>query len=97
MSQIDQEAERTKLERTLVKSGRQDLVLDLMALGRAELEERMKQQALYRQESLMAKSEDESLKEAKATARELAAPYNDSIRMNEKISRFISFLLKDLA
>lgn len=95
MSQIENEAEKTKLEKYLLKHKDVAFVTELLSLDKAALEERMKKQALFKQETITAKNGDEGLASAKSTANNLAAPYNDSIRMNDRISRFIALILKD--
>lgn len=96
MSQEDNEKERTKLEKYLIRQGRQNLIEELRNLGTDKLKEKLLAQALYKQETIDAKNNDEKLKAAKDTAKEQAAPYNESIRMNDKISRYINALMKDL-
>ena len=91
----DLEKEITKLERYLRRQKDAQFIIDLRQLNPDELKERMKQQALYRQETITARQRDEELKRAKEKSRDLAAPYNESVRMNDKISRFISLLLEE--
>ena len=91
----DQEKESTKLEKYLIRQGRQELVLELRQASKDLLKKKIQDQAIYKQETISARQADEGLKEAKAKAREMAAPYNESIRMNEKLSRFISLLMED--
>lgn len=88
--------EETKLEKFLIKQGRADLVHELRKLGAIELKGRMLQQSLFKQETLNARENDEELKQLKSAAREAGAKYNESLRMNDKISRFIGFLIKDI-
>lgn len=91
----DLEKEATKLEKYLIRNGRSELVLELRRLNLEQLKKRIQDQAIFKQESITARQKDEGLKNAKDQARELAAPYNESIRMNDKISRFISLLMED--
>lgn len=91
----DLEKEATKLEKYLIRNGRSELVVELRRLGLDQLKKRMQDQAIHRQECITARQKDEGLKEAKEKARELAAPYNESIRMCDKISRFVSLLMED--
>jgi hypothetical protein len=89
----DLEKEVTKLEKYLIRNGRSELVVELRRLDLEQLKKRIQDQAIYKQESITARQKDEGLSEAKAKAKEMAAPYNESIRMNDKISRFISLLM----
>lgn len=92
---MDLEKEIYKLEKYLRRQKDEEYIVDLRRLDVDQLQERMKKQALYRQETITAKQKDVGLSEAKETARSLAAPYNESLRMGDKISRFISLLLEE--
>lgn len=92
---MDLEKEITKLEKYLRRQKDAQFIIDLRKLSTEELRGRMLQQAVYRQETITAKQRDEGLRAAKDTASALAAPYNESVRMNDKISRFISLLLEE--
>lgn len=87
--------EATKLERYLVRQGRQELVNELRMLNPDELKQRILKQALHREETLDAKANDQALRNAKHEVKDLQAPYSDSLRMNAKIARFINLLLKE--
>lgn len=91
----DQEKEIVNLERYLRKHKDSEFILELRRLSGEQLKERIKGQALYRQETISAKQKDQDLKQAKDTARALGAPYSESLRLNDKISRFISLLLDE--
>lgn len=91
----DLEKEVTKLERYLRNQKDADFIIELRRLSPDQLKERIKQQALYRQETITAKQNDKELRDAKSTASNMAYPYNQSLRMNDKISRFISLLLTE--
>lgn len=91
----DNEKEITKLERYLRRQKDAQYIIDLRRLSVEELKEKMKTQALYRQETIDAKMKDQDLKLAKEKARDLGAPYNESLRMNDKICRFISLLISE--
>ena len=97
MSDADlQVKEVTKLEKYLIRQKDSQFVKDLRALTKDQLKKKMQDQAIYRQETVTAKMEDEELKSLKEKVKDLQAPYNDSLKMNDKISRFVSLLLKDL-
>lgn len=97
MSDADlQVKEVTKLEKYLIRQRDSQFVKDLRALTKDQLKKKMQEQAIYRQETVTAKQEDEELKTLKEKVKDLQAPYNDALKMNDKISRFVSLLLKDL-
>lgn len=91
----DQEKEVIKLEKYLRRQKDAQFIIDLRRLSAEELKEKIKIQALYRQETIDARLKDEELKLAKEKARDMAAPYNESLRMNDKICRFISLLISE--
>lgn len=92
---MDLEKEMTKLERYLIKQGRQDLVNELRDLDNDERRQRLMKQAVLEQEILDTKAKDTKLQDAKDEARSLAATYNEQTRMSKKISRFIHLLIED--
>jgi hypothetical protein len=97
MSQeITLEKERTKLERYLKKNGSPNLIQDLSRLSLEQLKKRIQDQAIHKQDTITAKQGDTDLNELKDKVRERNAYWNDQIRMNDKISRYISLLMKDL-
>lgn len=89
------EKELTKVEKYLLRQGRVDLMNELKNLKPEELKNRLLKQALHHEEILDAKSSDTELQDTKDKVRDLQGPYNDSLRMNKKISRYINLLLKD--
>lgn len=95
MSQEDNEKEITKLEKYLGRQKDADFVIELRRLDKEQLKKRIQDQALYRQETITARKNDEGLATAREEARGLAAPYSESLRMNDKISRFISLLIEE--
>lgn len=94
MSQ-DLELERTKLEKYLVKNGRLNLVQELRGLDNDSRRQKLMKQAVYEQEIMDAKANDEDLQLAKSRARDLSSVYNENLRMNKKISRFIHLIIED--
>lgn len=92
---MDLEKELTKLERYLRRQGRGELVQELRSLDNDERRQRLMKQAVYEQEIMDAKANDAKLKAAKEEARDLGAVYNENLRMNKKISRFIHLLVED--
>lgn len=88
--------ESTKLEKYLLKHKDAEFIRDLRVANLEQLKKRIQEQAIYEQQTITAKSEDEKLHDAKSIVKELQSPYNDSIRMNKKISRFISLLMGEL-
>jgi hypothetical protein len=97
MSQeITLEKERTKLERYLKRNGSPNLIEDLGRLNLEQLKKRIQDQAIHKQDTITEKQNDEKLNELKDKVREMNATYNEQIRMNDKISRYISLLIKDV-
>lgn len=97
MSQeITLEKEVYKLEKYLKRNGSPNLVEDLRRLSLEQLKKRMQDQAIHKQDTITEKQNDQALNELKDKVREMNSTYNDQIRMNDKISRFISLLMKDL-
>lgn len=94
MSQ-DLELERTKLEKYLVKNGRLNLVQELRDLDNDARRQKLMKQAVYEQEIMDVKANDADLQAAKSLARDLGSVYNENLRMNKKISRFIHLLIED--
>lgn len=89
------EKEMTKLEKYLKKQGRNELVQELHGLKSDQLKSRLLGQAMHYQEIMDTKAIDEKLTDALELVKSLRASYNEQLRMNKKISRFISLLLKD--
>lgn len=87
--------EVTKLEKYLIREGREELVQELRRMGSDELKNKLKEYALYKQDLLDFKANDKKLQDAKELVKELNAPHNENIRMNDKISRFIGLVIKD--
>lgn len=97
MSQeLTYEKELTKLERYLKRNGSPNLVEDLRRLSLEQLKKRIQDQAIHKQDTITEKQNDEKLNTLKDQVGEMNRTYNDQIRMNDKISRFISLLMKDL-
>jgi hypothetical protein len=94
--ELSQDKEMTKLEKYLRRNGSPNLIVDLRKLTADELRKRIQDQAIYKQDTITLKQNDEVLNGLKDQVREQTRTYNDNIRMNDKISRFISLLLKDL-
>lgn len=92
---MDLEKELTKLERYLKKQGREELVKELRTLDNDDRRQRLMKQAVYEQEIMDAKANDRKLQAAKEEARDLGAVYNENLRMNKKISRFIHLLVEE--
>lgn len=92
---VTDDTERTKLEKYLKRQGRGELVESLQTLNIEELKNRLKDQAIHEQVTLNTRDEDQELRRAKAVAKELNASYNEQLRMNKKICRYINTLLQD--
>lgn len=92
---IGSQKEIIKLEKYLRNQGRQDLVEVLREASPEELKRKLMEQAEHEQAIIDTKNNDDELKEAKEHARSLGAVYNEQVRMNKKISRFVHLLLND--
>lgn len=95
MAEITLEKEITKLEKFLKKEGRQDLIEELMGSGKETLDAKLLSLAKARQVILTECAEDEDLVAAKERVKELGATYREQLKMNDKISRFVSLLMKE--
>lgn len=91
----DLEKEIVKLERYLLRQGRDELIRELRSLDVKKLENRLLGQAKHEQEIMDTKANDQKLKEAKEQARDYNSVYTEQLRMNKKIARFISLLMKE--
>jgi hypothetical protein len=85
----------SKIEKFLRNQGRQDLVETLRESSPDALKRKLMEQAEHEQAIIDTKNNDEELKNAKDHARSLGSVYNEQIRMNKKISRFVHLLLND--
>lgn len=95
MEEITLEKEVTKLEKYLKKEGRQDFVDEMMDGDSERLNAKLLGLAKHRQEILNTRSEDGDLKKAKEEVKDLDAPYKEQLKMNEKLTRFVSLVMKD--
>lgn len=92
---MDLEKEITKLERYLLKQGREEFVKEIRGLNNDDRRDRLMKQAVYEQEIMDAKANDKKLQAAKDEARSLGSVYSENLRMNKKIARFIHLLIED--
>lgn len=92
---LDLEKEITKLEKYLVKQGREALIRELRGLKNDDRRQRLMKQAVYEQEIMDTKANDQKLQAAKDELKELNSVYNENLRMNKKISRFIHLLIEE--
>lgn len=95
MSELLEEKEIIKLERYLKREGREDFVTEMMGASPAQLDSKMLGLAKHREEIQNTKDNDEELKKAKAEAKNLGSPYNDQMKMNKKLTRFVALLMKE--
>lgn len=90
--------ELMKLEKWLVKNGRQELTQELRGLDNDDLRQRLMKQAVLAQEIMDTKdkaSKKADIVQAKNTLREHNAMYREQTTWNNKISRFIHLLIED--
>ena len=95
---MDLEKEIVKLERYLIKQGRENLVQELRKLDNDDRRQRLMKQAVLEQEIMDTKAKEadkDPVSKAKAIVREHNATYNEQKRMSQKISRFIHLLIED--
>lgn len=86
---------QTKLEKYLKAQGRGELIETLQGLTIDELRNRLKDQAIAEQQTLNLREVDKALKESNEKTKELNSTYNEQLRMNKKICRYINELLQD--
>lgn len=91
----DQELELTKLEKYLIRQGREDLVRSMKNATIEEMENKLLAYAKHAQEITNTKNRDEELIEARRKVSTLNAPYSEQLRMNKKLARYVSLILKD--
>ncbi len=91
----DLEKEVTKLEIYLRKNNRQDFIDEMRNAGPEQLDAKMLSLAKHKEEVANTRARDEELKASKAKTKELNAPYNEQLRMNAKLSRFVSLMMQE--
>ncbi len=94
----DLEKEITKLERYLLKNGRESLIQELRSLSNDQRRNRLMKQAILEQEITDTKAKDaekDPVKSAKAVLKQHNATFNEQRRFSQKISRFIHLLIED--
>lgn len=97
MSQ-DLEKEITKIEKKLVREGRESLIKELRGLTNEQRRERLKQQAILGQEIIdnKAKAADKpEMQEALGKVREHNAMFREQADGCKRISRFLHLLIED--
>lgn len=95
MDDITLEKETTKLEKFLINEGREDFINEMRAGDEDRLNKKLLSLTKHRQEILSSRAEDEDLKRAKEEVKGLDAPYKEQLKMNEKLTRFVSLVMKD--
>lgn len=95
---MDLELELTKLERKLKKDGKESLVKELRGLTNEQRRERLKAQAIHRQEIIDTKAlaaQKPDIVNAKGVIREHNATYREQKDNCDRISRFLHLLIED--
>lgn len=95
MDELTLEKEVTKLERYLIKQGREDFVQAMRAAEEDRLNSKLLSLAKHRQEIKSTKAEDLELLRASELKKELEAPYKEQLRMNEKLASFVALVMKE--
>lgn len=89
------ETELTKLEKSLLKAGRQDFVEEVRKLSAVALDARLTGLAKHREEILTTKANDEEFQAVAQKKKDLEAVYREQTSMNKKLSRFIHLIMKE--
>jgi hypothetical protein len=92
MNELSQQKEIVKLEKQL---NDETLASELRGLTKKELEFKLLELAKHAQEIVTTRNSDEELTDAKNVVKELSAPYNDQLKGNKLMSRFIHLLVKE--
>jgi len=95
MNEITLEKEVTKLEKFLKNEGRQDFIDEMRTVDLEALDAKILNLAKHRQEILNTRANDAELERAKEVKKDLEAPYKEQLKMNEKLTRFVSLVMKD--
>jgi hypothetical protein len=95
MDELTLEKEKTKLEKYLVKQGRQDFVNEMDAADVTQLDSRLLGLAKHAQEIANTKANDVELDEAKRAKKDLEAPYRDQLKMNKKLARYVALVMQE--
>jgi hypothetical protein len=95
MSELTLEKETTKLEKYLIKHGREDFISEIRAASADALNAKMLGLAKHSQEIANTKANDEKLIEAAERKRGLEAPYREQKKMNAKLTRFVALIMKE--
>ncbi len=91
----DQEKEVTKIEKALIRDGREDFVLEMKRADISQLEAKLLELAKHAQEIQNTKDRDDELIQARRKKSDLEAPYREQTRYNKKLARFVALTLKD--
>lgn len=91
----DSEKEITKLERYLIKQGRQDFITEMRHGTPLIREAKRLNLAKHLQEIISTQASDKELNEVNAKRSQLRAPYLEQKKMNEKFSRFVHLLAEE--
>jgi len=89
---MDLQKEITILEKKLKSDS---FASELRGMTVKELEFKLLQLSNHREEIVTTKNDDDQYQSAKELVKEMAAPYNEQMKMNKIKSRFIHLLLKE--
>lgn len=95
MSEENLEKEITKLEKYLLRQGRQDFLVDMKKSTKEEREAKLLSLTQHKQELLTTMANDDELNSLKEKVKFARSVYTDQTKMNDKLSRFIHLLMKD--
>lgn len=84
------------LEKKLIeKDGQEEFVREIRCMSKEQLNSKIKDLTIGIKSIKTAKKEDEELNEVKAKSRELAKPYNDSVKIAQRKSDFAVLVLAE--
>lgn len=95
MSELTLEKETTKLEKFLIKNDRRDFVDDMRGGSRESLDAKLLSLAKHREDIKNTRAKDEKLESVAKEKKELERPYNEQLKFNEKMARFVALIMRE--
>lgn len=96
MSELEEDKEVIKLEKTLVHSRSQkEFVLEVRRMSEVELGAKLLELAKYAQAVETTRKSDEKLKTAKTLVKGLNKPYSDDLKYNKEKARFVALVMEE--
>lgn len=91
----DQTTELTKLEKFLIKEGRQDFLVQTQQASTDQLKVKQLELAKHAQEIEDTKQNDEKLIEITEQKKVLEEPYKEQLKFNKKMARYVHIISKE--